>query len=94
MKVEKVFAVADQKYVGMTVAYAVDGDAAKVPAPADPKVAAEWFTEDELYQAFVAGSLVIASVTDGEVTAYERATTLTFAEPNVYAGASASVSAK
>jgi len=65
-KTEKVFAVADQKYVGMTVAYPVsDGDdgyyAAKVAEPNETFAAEEWFTKEELFQAFVAGTLVAAT---------------------------------
>ena len=89
-KTEKVFAVADQKYVGMTVAYPVsDGDdgyyAAKVAEPSETFAAEEWFTEAELHQAFVAGTLVIVTE-DG----YERVITVA---DGVYSGSEAAVAA-
>jgi len=89
-KTEKVFAVADQKYVGMIVAYPVsDGDdgyyAAKVEEPSETFAAEEWFTAEELHQAFVAGTLVIATE-DG----YERVTVVA---DEVYSGAESAVTA-
>lgn len=89
-KTEKVFAVADQKYVGMIVAYPVsDGSdgyyAAKVAEPNETFAAEEWFTDAELHQAFVAGTLVIATE-DG----YERVITVADGE---YSGTESAVSA-
>ena len=88
MKAEKVFEVADQKHVGMTIAYAVsDGDdgyyASKV---AEPEADDDYFTGEELFQAFVAGTLV-AKTTDG----YERIVTLDGGE---YSGSTVSFADK
>lgn len=95
MKAEKVFEVAGQKNVGMTVAYAIsDGStgyyAAKILAPNETYAAAEWFTAAELYEAFVAGSLVIATVSSGSVATYERVSKMTVAS-TTYSGPTTTV---
>lgn len=95
MKVEKVFETAGQKNVGMTVAYAIsDGStgyyAAKVLAPNETYNAAEWFTADDLYEAFIAGSLVIATISTGAVATYERAVKMTVSS-KTYSGTTTTV---
>jgi len=79
-KVEKVFQVADQKNVGMVVAYPIELTGqyylAAIPNPDTSEFKPEqWITLDAAKAAFVSGALVVCFI-DGSDKEYDRVATM------------------